>query len=104
MAVSLCIRDNNSRTDELSRADAYKSCLSRAKRAITTNSFPTESMAQIEEDITRTLPALHLFHKETGPMYGDLKDLLCAWLVARSDEGLSYVRYTPLSFVPYGWK
>ncbi|KAG8871691.1 hypothetical protein FRB97_008391 [Tulasnella sp. 331] len=79
--------------------DTYKSCLSRARRAITTNSFPTESMAQIEEDISRTLPALHLFHKETGPMYGDLKDLLCAWLVARSDEGLSYVRYTALSLV-----
>ncbi|KAG8984035.1 hypothetical protein FRB93_006828 [Tulasnella sp. JGI-2019a] len=80
--------------------DAYKSCLSRAKRAITTNSFPPESMQQIEEDISRTLPTLHLFHNETGPMYQDLKDLLCAWLVARSDEGLSYVRLEACQTLP----
>ncbi|KAG8930374.1 hypothetical protein FRC02_004291 [Tulasnella sp. 418] len=71
--------------------EAYKSCLARAKRAIAINSFPEDSMREIEEDIRGTLPALHLFHPETGPMYEDLKSILCAWLVARSDEGLGYV-------------
>ena len=37
-----------------------------------------------------TLPAIHIFHKETGPLYSDLKDMLCAWVVSRSDEGLGY--------------
>jgi TBC1 domain family member 14 len=45
----------------------------------------------MEDDILGTLPSLHLFHPETGPMYPDLKDLLCAWVVSRSDEGLGYV-------------
>ena len=44
----------------------------------------------IEKDILTTLPALHIFLKETGPLYGDLKDMLCAWVVSRSDEGLEY--------------
>jgi hypothetical protein len=44
----------------------------------------------IEQDISATLPALHIFHHETGPLYADLKDMLCAWLVSRSDEGLGY--------------
>ncbi|KAG9019120.1 hypothetical protein FRB90_006188 [Tulasnella sp. 427] len=72
--------------------DAYRSCLSRAKRAISSKSFPADTMQSLEEDIRETLPALHLFHPETGPMYQDLKDLLCAWVVARADEGLGYVR------------
>ena len=44
----------------------------------------------IEEDMSTTLPALHIFLKETGPLYGDLKEMLCAWVVSRSDEGLEY--------------
>lgn len=45
----------------------------------------------LEEDIKTTLPSLHLFLPEVGPLYQDLKDMLCAWVVARSDEGLGYV-------------
>jgi hypothetical protein len=33
---------------------------------------------------------MHLFHPELGPMYTDLKDMLHAWVVTRSDEGLGY--------------
>lgn len=44
----------------------------------------------IEEDISTTLPALNIFLKEKGPLYGDLKEMLCAWVVSRSDEGLEY--------------
>lgn len=47
-------------------------------------------MDQIELDIDTTLPSIHIFNKETGPMYNDLKDMLCAWVVSRSDEGLGY--------------
>lgn len=48
-------------------------------------------MTQMEEDMDATLPALHLFHRELGVMRQDLKDLMVAWMVARSDEGLGYV-------------
>jgi TBC1 domain family member 14 len=44
----------------------------------------------IEEDISTTLPALHIFLKDSGPLYGDLKEMLYAWVVSRSDEGLEY--------------
>ncbi|QRV80222.1 TBC1 domain family member 14 [Ceratobasidium sp. AG-Ba] len=72
--------------------DTFRRCLARANRAIASGGFPTETMAILEEDIRVTLPALHIFHPETGPLYQDLKDLLCAWVVSRSDEGLGYVR------------
>ncbi|KAF8602274.1 RabGAP/TBC [Ceratobasidium sp. AG-I] len=72
--------------------DTYKRCLARANRAMASGAFPVETLAIIEEDIRATLPALHIFHPETGPLYQDLKDLLCAWVVSRSDEGLGYVR------------
>lgn len=45
----------------------------------------------IDADILTTLPDLHLFHPESGAMYGDLKDMLSAWVVSRRDEGLGYV-------------
>lgn len=45
----------------------------------------------MEADIVSTLPALHIFDSSTGPLYQDLKDMLCAWVVSRSDEGLGYV-------------
>ncbi|ESK90935.1 tbc1 domain family member 14 [Moniliophthora roreri MCA 2997] len=70
--------------------DNYKSCSARAKRALNSGSFPAATLATIEEDIGTTLPGLHIFHHETGPLYADLKDMLCAWVVARSDEGLGY--------------
>ncbi|CUA67387.1 TBC1 domain family member 14 [Homo sapiens] [Rhizoctonia solani] len=72
--------------------DSYKRCLARANRALNSGSFPVETLAIIEEDIRATLPGLHIFHPETGPLYQDLKDLLCAWVVSRSDEGLGYVK------------
>jgi len=46
----------------------------------------------LEQDISSTLPTLHIFKPGTGPLYFDLKDMLCAWVVSRSDEGLGYVR------------
>jgi hypothetical protein len=49
-------------------------------------------MRLMELDILDTVPNLRLFHPVHGAMYGELKDLLCAWTVARSDEGLGYVR------------
>ena len=44
----------------------------------------------IEKDISKTLPALHIFCNDTGPLYSDLKEMLFAWVVSRSDEGLDY--------------
>ncbi|EJF67195.1 RabGAP/TBC [Dichomitus squalens LYAD-421 SS1] len=71
--------------------DSFKTCLSRAKRALASGSFPTTVLRLLEDDIRTTLPAIHLFTPEKGPLYQDLKDMLCAWVVARSDEGLGYV-------------
>ncbi|KAG8219538.1 hypothetical protein J3R82DRAFT_488 [Butyriboletus roseoflavus] len=70
--------------------DNYRTCLSRAKRALSSGVFPAETLEAIEEDIIVTLPALHIFHPQNGALYQDLKDLLCAWVVSRADEGLGY--------------
>ncbi|KAF9245818.1 rab-GTPase-TBC domain-containing protein [Melanogaster broomeanus] len=72
--------------------DNYRSCLSRAKRALSSGVFPSDTLQAIEEDILTTLPTLHIFHPKTGPLYQDLKDMLCAWVVSRADEGLGYTR------------
>ncbi|TRM66060.1 rab-GTPase-TBC domain-containing protein [Schizophyllum amplum] len=71
-------------------SDAYSPCVARARRALASGSFPPTTLAAIEADLATTLPSLHIFHQETGPLYGELKELLCAWVVARSDEGLGY--------------
>lgn len=70
--------------------DHFRSCLARAKRALASNLFPQATLDLIEQDIQCAFPQLHLFHPETGPMYADLKDMLHAWVVSRSDEGLGY--------------
>ncbi|KAF8330808.1 rab-GTPase-TBC domain-containing protein [Cantharellus anzutake] len=72
--------------------DAFRTCRSRAQRAIASKVFPPDVMEQIEQDIVKTLPTLHIFHPDHGPMYQDLKELMCSWVVARSDEGLGYVK------------
>ena len=66
--------------------DSYRTCLARAKRSLN-----PETLALIDADILTTLPSLHLFHPEFGAMYGDLKDVLSAWVISRRDEGLGYV-------------
>ncbi|KAJ4485144.1 RabGAP/TBC, partial [Lentinula lateritia] len=70
--------------------DNFRSCSSRAKRALNSGAFSAATLSKIETDIASTLPSLHIFHRETGPLYPDLKDMLCAWVVARADEGLGY--------------
>ena len=75
----------------LRNVDAFKACLARANRALAAGTFPTTVLGFIEDDIQTTLPSLHLFAPGKGPLYQDLKDMLCAWVVARSDEGLGYV-------------
>ncbi|KAG6837664.1 hypothetical protein H0H93_004940 [Arthromyces matolae] len=68
----------------------YRISLSRAKKALNSNMFPRDVLDTIEQDISTTLPSLHIFHPKTGPLYEELKDMLCAWVVTRSDEGLGY--------------
>ncbi|KAF8640745.1 hypothetical protein AX17_000396 [Amanita inopinata Kibby_2008] len=70
--------------------DHYRMCLARAKRALSSGVFPEATLSLIEEDISTTLPSIHIFNRETGPLYSDLKEMLCAWVVSRSDEGLGY--------------
>ncbi|KAF8514755.1 rab-GTPase-TBC domain-containing protein [Gautieria morchelliformis] len=71
--------------------DTYKSTLARAKNLIASKRFPTTAISLLESDIATTLQQLHIFNSSTGPLYGDLRDLLCAWVVSRADEGLGYV-------------
>ncbi|KZT44447.1 RabGAP/TBC [Sistotremastrum suecicum HHB10207 ss-3] len=71
--------------------DSFRVCLARARRSISSGAFPTHTLQLLEGDIVATLPNLRLFHPVVGPLYSDLKDLLLAWTVARSDEGLGYV-------------
>jgi TBC1 domain family member 14 len=73
-----------------SHLDNYRTCSARAKRALSSGTFPQPTLNLIEDDIRSTLPALHIFHPSAGPLYQDLKDMLCAWVVSRSDEGLGY--------------
>lgn len=73
------------------RIDAYRTCLARAKRALSAGTFPTTPLGMIEQDIRSTLPSLRIFDPDSGPMYSDLKDMLCAWVVSRSDERLGYI-------------
>lgn len=73
-------------------SDTYRLCLGRAKRALAAGTFPTTTISLIEQDVVGTLPSLHIFLPETGPMYEDLKDILYAWVVSSSDEGLGYVK------------
>lgn len=70
--------------------DSYRNCLARAKRALSSGTFPTTTLNLIDADIRTTLPTLHIFTPNVGPMYEDLMDMLCAWVVSRSDEGLGY--------------
>ncbi|KAJ7040461.1 rab-GTPase-TBC domain-containing protein [Mycena alexandri] len=70
--------------------DNYRTCIARAKRALGSGAFPSATLSLIEQDISTTLPSLHIFHHENGPLYSDLKDMMCAWVVSRSDEGLGY--------------
>ncbi|KAI9460498.1 rab-GTPase-TBC domain-containing protein [Lactarius psammicola] len=72
--------------------DTYRICLARAKRLLEAGTFPKASLDQIEQDVRSTLPSLHIFHPDSGPMYEELKDMLHAWVVSRSDEGLGYVQ------------
>ncbi|KAL5518744.1 hypothetical protein ACEPAH_427 [Sanghuangporus vaninii] len=71
--------------------DTYRTCFARASRALAAGTFPTTTLNLIDADIRSTLPTLHIFTPNAGPMYQDLLDLLCAWVVSRSDEGLGYV-------------
>ena len=71
-------------------ADAYKSYAKRARRAVLDNRFPPEILDKIERDLNDTLPTLKLF-TSGSPLREDLRELLCAWVVCRSDEGLGYV-------------
>ncbi|KAL1412543.1 hypothetical protein Q8F55_000289 [Vanrija albida] len=75
--------------------DAYKTYSARATRAIEQGRFPQDIMDQIDKDLDETLPTLHIFH-EGSPIRDDLKELLCTWVVYRSDSGLGYAPYVNL--------
>ncbi|ORY34660.1 rab-GTPase-TBC domain-domain-containing protein [Naematelia encephala] len=72
--------------------DAYKMYVSRARKAIGTGRFPQDILDQMENDMDNTLPVLRMFVRGS-PMRADLRELLCAWVVCRSDEGLGYAPY-----------
>lgn len=73
-------------------ADAYQGYLRRAHRALESGRFPPDILEQIEADLTDTLPILHVF-QPGSPLRDELRDLVCAWVVYRSDSGRGYAPY-----------
>ncbi|KLT43808.1 RabGAP/TBC [Cutaneotrichosporon oleaginosum] len=77
------------------KADAYHGYLRRAERALANGRFPPDILEQIEADLDDTLPILHVFQRGS-PVRDELKDLVCAWVVYRSDSGRGYAPYITL--------
>ncbi|KAK8849766.1 hypothetical protein IAR55_005102 [Kwoniella newhampshirensis] len=75
--------------------DAYRMYASRARKAIDSGRLPQSILDQIEQDLDQTLATLRLFRRGS-PVRDDLKEMLCAWVVYRSDEGLGYAPYVNL--------
>ncbi|WRT69798.1 uncharacterized protein IL334_006789 [Kwoniella shivajii] len=75
--------------------DAYRTYVIRAQKAIKSGRFPEDILDQMEVDMDDTLTTLRLFHRGS-PLREDLKELMCAWVVYRSDEGLGYAPYISL--------
>ncbi|WVF68396.1 hypothetical protein IAT40_003161 [Kwoniella sp. CBS 6097] len=75
--------------------DAYKAYTARARKAMDSGRFPQAILDQMEEDLDETLPTLKMFHRGS-PLRDDLKELITAWVVYRSDEGLGYAPYINL--------
>lgn len=73
-------------------SDAYRTYLRRAERALELGRFPQDILVQLEKDLDETLVPLHVFHRGS-PMRDDLKQLVCAWVVYRSDEGRGYAPF-----------
>lgn len=71
--------------------ESFKHYLGRAKRAIANGRFPEKARATIEEDSRSALHITKLF-VEGSPLADDLRDLLQAWVVSRSEEGLGYMQ------------
>ncbi|WVR07970.1 hypothetical protein IAU60_005013 [Kwoniella sp. DSM 27419] len=75
--------------------DAYKSYVTRSRKAIQAGRFPQPTLDRIEMDLDDTLPHLRMFHRGS-PLRDDLRELITAWVVCRSDEGLGYASYVNL--------
>ena len=75
---------------EADMVDAYRSYVARANKAISSGRFPQDTLDAIERDMSNTLPQTKMF-VAGSPMRVDLKELLTAWVVYRSDDGLGYV-------------
>ncbi|RSH93186.1 hypothetical protein EHS25_007539 [Saitozyma podzolica] len=72
--------------------DAYKFYVTRAKKAVDSGRFPQDTLDRMDKEMDETLPTLKLFGP-SGPMREDLKEILCAWVVYRSDSALGYASY-----------
>lgn len=77
-------------TARLMLADAYKFYVTRAKKAVDSGRFPQDTLDRMDKEMDETLPTLKLFGP-SGPMREDLREILCAWVVYRSDSALGYV-------------
>jgi hypothetical protein len=80
-------------------ADAYKFYVTRAKKAVDSGRFPQDTLDRMDKEMDETLPTLKLFGP-SGPMREDLKEILCAWVVYRSDSALGYVSGSHIACCP----
>ncbi|KAK6908825.1 hypothetical protein I204_01890 [Kwoniella mangroviensis CBS 8886] len=72
--------------------DAYRTYVTRSEKAQKSGRFPQDVLDQMEKDMDNTLPTLRLYHRGS-PLRDDLKEIMCAWVVYRSDDGLGYAPY-----------
>jgi len=72
--------------------EAYKSYNVRARKAVESGRFPVDVLEKMEVELDETLVTLKMFYRGS-PMREELKELICAWIVYRSDEGLGYVSF-----------
>ncbi|WVQ77523.1 hypothetical protein IAR50_007209 [Cryptococcus sp. DSM 104548] len=75
--------------------DVYKPYVSRARKGLANERFPPDLLEKLERDLDNTLVTLNVFYRGS-PLRDDLRELVCAWLVYRSDEGLGYAPYITL--------
>lgn len=64
----------------------FARALDTANRMRDEHVFPTKVEKAIDRDIERTLPSVKLFQKETGALWGELKNVLLAYAAIRIDE------------------
>lgn len=66
--------------------DQLRQAAGAAQRALADGTFPADVLRELEEDIEQTLPSLKLYQKAVGPLWEELRELLCAFVMVRLEQ------------------